>query len=87
MTITQLEYIIAVNEHRNFVKAAEKCNVTQPTLSMQIQKLERTLGVKIFNRSQLPVSPTPIGETIIEQAKIVLAENQKIYAIAKNAKA
>lgn len=87
MTITQLEYIIAVNEFRNFVKAAEKCNVTQPTLSMQIQKLERTLGVKIFNRTQLPVSPTAIGETIIEQAKIVLAENQKIYEIAKNAKA
>jgi LysR family hydrogen peroxide-inducible transcriptional activator len=81
MTIVQLEYIVAVDTYRSFVLAAEKCFVTQPTLSMQVQKLETTLGVKIFDRSKQPVSPTEIGIEIIEQARILLAESDKIKEI------
>ncbi|QHS54742.1 LysR family transcriptional regulator [Mucilaginibacter sp. 14171R-50] len=81
MTITQLEYVIAVDTYRSFVTAANKCFVTQPTLSMQIQKLEDTLGVKLFDRSHQPVIPTEIGEEIIAQARILLAESEKIKEI------
>ncbi|MGC4102671.1 hydrogen peroxide-inducible genes activator [Ferruginibacter sp.] len=78
MTITQLEYIIAVDTHRHFATAAEQCFITQPTLSMQIQKLEENLGSKIFDRSKQPVIPTEIGEEIIKQARIILNEVKKI---------
>lgn len=81
MTITQLEYIVAVDTYRSFVLAAEKCFVTQPTLSMQVQKLEDTLGVKIFDRSKQPVVPTEIGIEIITQARIMLSESEKIKEI------
>ena len=81
MTITQLEYIVAVDTYRSFVAAAEKCFVTQPTLSMQVQKLEDTLGVKLFDRSRQPVVPTEIGEEIITQARILLSEGEKIKEI------
>jgi len=81
MTITQLEYIVAVDTYRSFVSAAEKCFVTQPTLSMQVQKLEDTLGVKIFDRSKQPVTPTEIGVEIITQARIMLSESEKIKEI------
>jgi len=86
MTITQLEYIIALDLNRNFVNAAESCSVTQPTLSMQIQKLEDELGVKIFDRSKQPVVPTVIGETIINQAKNVLLEYSKIIELVQDEK-
>jgi LysR family hydrogen peroxide-inducible transcriptional activator len=78
MTLTQLEYVIAVDTYRSFVVAAQKCFITQPTLSMQIQKLEDTLGVKLFDRSHQPVIPTEIGEEIIAQARVLLAESEKI---------
>ncbi|WP_428328355.1 LysR substrate-binding domain-containing protein [Mucilaginibacter sp.] len=81
MTITQLEYIVAVDTYRSFVAAAEKCFVTQPTLSMQVQKLEDTLGVKLFDRSKQPVTPTEIGIEIITQARILLSESEKIKEI------
>lgn len=81
MTLVQLEYVVAVDTYRNFVLAAEKCFVTQPTLSMQLQKLEDTLGVKIFDRSKQPVTPTEIGTEIIEQARVLLGESQKIKEI------
>src|SRR6201985_524201 len=81
MTIVQLEYLVAVDTYRSFVVAAEKCFVTQPTLSMQIQKLEDTLGVKLFDRSKQPVTPTEIGVDIIHQARIMLAESEKIKEI------
>lgn len=81
MTITQLEYIVAVDTYRSFVLAAEKCFVTQPTLSMQVQKLEDTLGVKIFDRSKQPVVPTEIGIEIITQARVMLSESEKIKEI------
>ncbi|TSD64795.1 LysR family transcriptional regulator [Inquilinus sp. KBS0705] len=81
MTITQLEYAIAVDTYRSFVAAAEKCFVTQPTLSMQIHKLEETLGVKLFDRGRQPVVPTEIGAEIIAQARVLLAESEKIKEI------
>lgn len=74
MTLTQLEYIVALDTYRHFVLASEKCFVTQPTLSMQIQKLEEELGVKIFDRTKQPVIPTEIGASIIAQARIVLRD-------------
>jgi LysR family hydrogen peroxide-inducible transcriptional activator len=81
MTIVQLEYIVAVDTYRSFVLAAEKCFVTQPTLSMQVQKLEETLGVKLFDRSRQPIVPTEIGREIIDQARVLLGESQKIKEI------
>ena len=72
MNIQQLEYILAVDQYRHFAKAAEHCRVTQPTLSMMIQKLEDELGVKIFDRALQPIRPTPAGKKIIEQARVVL---------------
>lgn len=77
MTLQQLEYILAVDMHRNFGKAADACFVTQPTLSMQVQKLEEELGVKIFDRTKLPVVPTVSGKAILEHArKVVHARNE-----------
>lgn len=84
MTLVQLEYIVAVDTYRSFVGAAEKCFVTQPTLSMQVQKLEEMLNVKLFDRSKQPVVPTEIGTQIIEQARLVLQESQKIKEIINN---
>jgi LysR family hydrogen peroxide-inducible transcriptional activator len=81
MTIVQLEYVVAVDTYRSFVLAAQKCFVTQPTLSMQVQKLEEFLGVKLFDRSRQPVVPTEIGVEIIEQARLVINESYKIKEI------
>jgi len=86
MTITQLEYIIAVDTHRHFARAAEHCFVTQPTLSMQIHKLEEELGVTIFDRSRKPLQPTDIGIQIIEQARIVINEEKRIKEIIQQHK-
>src|SRR5881392_3196332 len=74
MTFVQLEYVVAVDVCRHFAMAASRCFVTQPTLSMQVQKLEEELGIKIFDRSKQPVIPTEAGREIIEQAKKILAE-------------
>lgn len=74
MTLTQLEYIIALDTSRHFVQASEKCFVTQPTLSMQIQKLEEELGIRIFDRTKQPVIPTELGAKVIAQARIILRE-------------
>lgn len=78
MTLTQLRYLLSVAEHGNFTVAAEKSFVTQPTLSMQIQKLEEELDVKIFNRNTKPIALTPIGEKIVTQAKTILQEAQRM---------
>jgi LysR family hydrogen peroxide-inducible transcriptional activator len=83
MNIQQLEYIIAVDNFRHFAKAAEKCFVTQPTLSMMIQKLEDELGVKLFDRSKHPVEPTPIGKQVIEQARISLNSFNQIKEVVE----
>ena len=86
MTLVQLEYIVAVDTYRSFGIAAEKCFVTQPTMSMQVQKLEETLGVKLFDRSKQPVIPTEIGLEIIEQARIILRESHKLNELISNQK-
>ncbi len=86
MTLIQLEYIIAIDTYRHFATAAQKCFVTQPTLSMQIQKLEEELDIKIFDRSKQPVVPTELGEQIIKQARVVIQETQFIREIITNQK-
>lgn len=84
MTFVQLSYVIAVDTHRHFGKAAESCHVTQPTLSMQIHKLEETLGILIFDRSRQPVEPTDAGALIIAQARKIVHEVDRIEDIVKN---
>ena len=86
MTITQLEYVLAVDRYRHFGKAAKACNVTQPTLSMQLQKAEEELGVILFDRSKNPILPTDEGTQIIVQARSVLREYKKIFNIIDAAK-
>lgn len=85
MNIQQLEYILAVDTFRHFAKAAEHCRVTQPTLSMMIQKLEDELGIKLFDRNLQPVRPTPAGRKVIEQARIVLYQTSLIKDIVSEA--
>ena len=86
MTITQLKYVLAVAEYRNFTTASEHCFVTQPTLSMQIQKLEDELDTKIFNRNKKPIQLTEIGLKIVEQAKIIVDESNRINDIVEQQK-
>lgn len=81
VTLSQLEYIVALDTYRHFVTAAEKCFVTQPTLSMQIKKLEEQLNIVLFDRSKQPIIPTGAGEKIIKQARIILSEANKINDI------
>lgn len=83
MTLQQYQYILALDSERNFVRAAEKCFVTQPSLTMQVQKLEDELEVKIFDRSKKPLIPTPIGEQIIAQARIAVQESNRIKELIK----
>lgn len=78
MTLTQLEYVVAVATYKSFVAAAEKSFVTQPTLSMQVQKLEDELSVRIFDRNKHPIALTEAGDAIVRQARAVLAEAAKI---------
>lgn len=84
MNIQQLEYIIAVNKHRHFVRAANECGVTQSTLSAMIQKLENELDIQIFNRNAHPVETTPMGEKIIKQAKILIFNAAQLLEIAQS---
>lgn len=84
MNFAQLEYVIAVDNYRQFSTAAEKCFVTQATLSMMIKKLEDELGVQIFDRSRQPVKPTREGEQVIIRARQVLAEANSLKAYAKD---
>ena len=86
MTITQLSYVLAVAEYKNFTLAAEKCFVTQPTLSMQIQKLEDELSILIFDRSKKPIFLTEIGEKIVNQAKNIVNEAGRIKDIVDQQK-
>ena len=86
MTITQLKYVLAVSEHQNFTKAAEKCFVTQPTLSMQIQKLEDQLDIQIFDRSKKPIELTEVGRKIVNQAKNIVNEADRITDIVDQQK-
>ena len=86
MTLQQFEYIVALEKFRHFTKAAEYCNVTQPTLSAMIQKLEEELEVKIFDRSQQPIAPTAAGVIVIQQAKEVLAQAEQIKNLVQEQK-
>ena len=86
MTSTQLKYVLAVAEHQNFTKAAEKTFVTQPTLSMQIQKLEDQLDVLIFDRTKKPIALTEIGKKIVQQAKNIVNEADRIQDIVDQQK-
>lgn len=86
MTLTQLDYIVAVDTYRHFATAAEACHVTQPTLSMQIQKLEDELGVLIFDRSKQPVVPTETGQAIVAQARDVLRAARRIPDLVSESK-
>jgi len=81
MTITQLKYVLAVAEYKNFTIASKHCFVTQPTLSMQIQKLEEEFDTQIFNRNKKPIQLTEVGKKIIEQAKIIVDESNRINDI------
>ena len=86
MTITQLKYVLAVAEYKNFTLAAEKCFVTQPTLSMQIQKVEEELGIQIFDRTKKPIKITEIGEKIVVQSKSIVNEADRIQDIVDQQK-
>ncbi len=86
MTISQLKYVLSVAEYQNFTIAASHSFVTQPTLSMQIQKLEDELDVKIFNRSKKPIELTEVGKKIVEQAKVIVDESNRIIDIVHQQK-
>ena len=86
MTLTQLEYTLAVAEVGNFTLAAEKCFVTQPTLSMQVQKLEEELGVTIFNRSTKPLQVTDVGEKVLFQARKIVEESSRMNDVISEEK-
>jgi len=86
MTITQLSYVLAVAEEQNFTKAAKKCYVTQPTLSMQIQKLEDELDILIFDRGKKPIELTEVGKKIVHQARNIVNESFRIQDIVDQQK-
>ena len=86
MTITQLEYVLSVAKYKNFTLAAKHCHVTQPTLSMQINKLEEDLGITIFNRKKKPIELTDIGRKIVEQARVIVDESQRMQDIVDQQK-
>lgn len=86
MTLQQLEYIVALDKHRHFVKAAESCHVTQSTLSMMIQKLEQELEINIFDRKMQPIAPTEIGRSLIDQAKVILYNARQFKELALSEK-
>ncbi len=84
MTIQQLEYIVALDNYRHFVKAAEHCFVTQPTLSMQVKKLEEEFGVQIFDRSKKTLVPTSAGEKILLKARQIIREVKQLTELVSN---
>ncbi len=86
ITPQQINYIIELNNERNFQRASEKCFVTQPTLSMQIKKVEDLLGFVIFERSKIPVEPTKEGEQLIEILKDVQIEYGRISNLVQKIK-
>lgn len=86
MTLQQMEYIVALDNYRHFVKAAEACGITQSTLSSMIQKLELELGVTIFDRKAHPIKPTEMGEDIIRQAKILLYNASQLQEMVASKK-
>ncbi|CAO3436620.1 LysR substrate-binding domain-containing protein [Azospirillum argentinense] len=83
LSLRDLEYVVAVAEQRHFGKAAERCSVSQPSLSAQIRKLEDLLGIPLFERTSRRVLPTPQGEVVIRQARVVLEEARRLLALAR----
>ena len=86
MTLTELRYIVALARERHFGRAAEKCFVSQPTLSVAVKKLEDELGVALFERGGTEVTVTPVGTRVVEQAQRVLEETATIRHIAEEGK-
>lgn len=86
MTLTELRYLVALSETGHFRKAAEQCNVSQPTLSVAIKKLEEELGISLFERSRHKVTATPIGSRIVSQAAVVLQETRNLQHLAEQGK-
>lgn len=84
MTLTQLRYIVALNKHKSFARAAESCFVAQPTLSLQVQKFEQEVGSEIFDRNKNPIITTSLGKEIVNQAKIILKESEKLEEIFRS---
>jgi LysR family hydrogen peroxide-inducible transcriptional activator len=86
MNLQDFKYLVAVAEHRHFGRAAESCNVSQPTLSSQIRKLEDSLGVKLLERTNKRVELTPVGSQILEHARLALAQAREMEAVAQSAR-
>ena len=86
MTLQQLEYIVAVEQHGYFVNAADACGVTQSTLSLMIKKLEEELDVKIFNRDTHPVTVTEMGRKVIDEAKMAVYHTKQLLELTRSAK-
>jgi len=84
MTLVQMEYIIALDTYRHFVTASKNCFVTQPTLTMQVKKLEEEIGTLLFDRSKKPLQPTKIGKQFIEKAREILMEVTQLKAIVSD---
>jgi LysR family transcriptional regulator, hydrogen peroxide-inducible genes activator len=84
MTLQQLEYLIALDDYRHFVKAAESCFVTQPTLTMQLKKMEDEIGLQLFDRQKKPLRPTEAGEQIIRKARLILSEVSDLKAFVSH---
>ncbi len=84
MTLQQLEYLLALDKHRNFVKAADSCFVTQPTLTMQLRKLEDEYGFQLFNRTEKPLQPTKNGVIFIEKAQEILSIVGELRSLMKS---
>ena len=86
MTLQQLRYIVAIDEHRHFGKAAEACGLTQSTLSLMVKKMEEELDVRLFDRDAHPLRPTQIGRKVIDQAKVVLFNVEQITEMTRSEK-
>lgn len=86
MTLQQLQYIVALDEYRHFVRAAEKCFVAQPTLTLQVKKLEEEIGISLFNRSSQPLVPTPAGEAFIIKAREIINSIDKLKEMVNERK-
>ena len=86
MTLQQLQYVVALDTHRHFVKAAESCHVAQPTLTLQVKKLEEQMSTILFDRSKQPLEPTPLGEIFIIKARQILREIDELKEIVSSEK-
>ncbi len=86
MTLLQLEYIVALDEYRHYVTAAEHCFVSQPNLTMQVKKLEDEIGVRIFDRDKKPLQPTEIGKEVISRARQILRESKQLKEFVNHEK-